>query len=653
LCLIKNGIVIDSSNLKKLMTIFNFKAKHLATKLAIPIISASVVFIATIVLLNYYYFKTYGENEIENKVERSVLEVEQNIEKLEEKALWVASLCSELTPAKEAYKQYYETGDLQASSKIIEKELDNIMSGIRRDLGTEARIHYHLPPAVSFIRGWTDRRGDDVSDFRNTILEISETHEAVTGIEAGRGGFVIRALAPVFADNGRYYGSVELLLPVSEFIRVSKIDKTEEFALFMHTDMLEITTAFAEQAKVYDEGSDNVFGNLVFLDASSEKFIKSNLSAEEINKGLKGLNMFSHEQYVYAAFPVRAYNGDIQGAGVLQFDRSSIMETVENNQLTNILVGVLLLLLLTGVIMWFNRRIIKHPMNKALKGLDKIKAGDLTQAQIEKRSDEIGKLYVFISEMQKKLHEVVYGMRETSNAVVATSNQLQKASEDISSGSAEQASSAEEIASSIEEMSANITQNRDNAENTERIVSESLQKILAGTNVMKEAVEANKNVIKKIGVVSEIAEKIDLLSINAGIQAGSSSGTGKEFSVIAAEIRKLADKTAQSAGEINQLTEKNINLSDKTEKVLNEIMPVIEETNELVKQISAASKEQSHAADQINNSVQEFSNVTQRNALTSDSLLQEAEKLGQYAAQLQQIVSYFSLNYEEDDDVLL
>jgi methyl-accepting chemotaxis protein len=635
------------------MTTFSFEAKHLATKLAVPIISASVVFIAIIVLLNYYYFKSYGESEIENKVERSVLEVEQNIEKLEEKALWVASVCSELTPAKKAYEQYYETGDLQASSKIIEKELDNIMSGIRRDLGREARIHYHLPPATSFIRGWTDRRGDDVSAFRNTILEISETHEAVTGIEAGRGGFVIRALAPVFADNGKYYGSVELLLPVTEFIRVSKIDKTEEFALFMHTDMLEITTAFAAQAKVYDEGSDNVFGKLVFLDASSEKFLKANLASEEINKGLEGLHMFSKDQYVYAAFPVRAYNGEIQGVGVLQFDRSNIMQTVENNQLTNILVGVLLLLLLTGVIIWFNRRIIKHPMDKALEGLDKIKDGDLTQQQIKKRNDEIGKLYLFISEMQKKLHEVVFGMRETSNAVVATSNQLHKASENISSGSAEQASSAEEIASSIEEMSANITQNRDNAENTERIVSESLQKIAAGTQVMKEAVEANRNVIKKIGVVSEIAEKIDMLSINAGIQAGSSSGAGKEFSVIAAEIRKLADKTAHSADDINQLTEKNINLSDKTEKVLNEIMPVIQETSELVKQISAASKQQSHAADQINNSVQEFSNVTQRNADTSDSLLQEAEKLGQYAAQLQHIVSYFSLSFDDDDGEVL
>lgn len=635
------------------MRLYDKVAGSLGTKLAIPVITAVTLFVGVIIIINSFSFKNYGEREIDKKIERSIRDVEMNIARIEQKALWISSVCSELSPAREAYKAYYETGDLQESSKILEKELDNILKGVQRDLGTEARIHYHIPPATSFIRAWSEQRGDDVSAFRNTILEISETHEAVTGIEAGRGGFVIRALSPVFSEEGEYYGSVEILFPATDFINVSDASKNEEFALFMHTDMLEITTKFAEQAKAYNQNNENIFGNLIFIAAGSEDFNINNIIDEEINKGLDTTNVYSTGQYVYAAFPVRAYNGDVQGVGVLQFDQSDIQQTILNNERNNFLMGLALILLLAFIILRFNKIIINRPLKKALKNLDEIKEGRLNNTQTVDRRDEIGRLYQFISEMQSKLHEVVSSMRSTANMVVLGSNRLKDASEDISSGSAEQASSAEEIASSIEQMSANITQNRDNSLHTEKIVGESLEKIKYGTEIMKQTIEASNNVISKIGVVSEIAEKIDLLSINAGIQAAGGKGTGREFTVIANEIRALADNTARVADEINKLSQRNIELSDKTDKALTEIMPAIEKSNQLVKQISAAGQEQSHAADQINHSVQEFSNVTQRNANTSDNLLKEADKLANQAASLQELVAYFELENETEDNIIL
>jgi methyl-accepting chemotaxis protein len=195
----------------------------------------------------------------------------------------------------------------------------------------------------------------------------------------------------------------------------------------------------------------------------------------------------------------------------------------------------------------------------------------------------------------------------------------------------------------MEQMSAGIRQNATHAKETGRMAQQASQDAEAGGKAVQQTVQAMKEIAEKISVVEEIARQTNLLALNAAIEAARAGEHGKGFSVVAAEVRKLAERSGTAANEISELSSRSVAVADQAGRMLAKIVPDIRKTAELIQEIAAASVEQDSGAEQVNKAIQQLDKVVQTNASTSEEMASTSEELSAQAEQLKQAVAFFRL----------
>ena len=265
--------------------------------------------------------------------------------------------------------------------------------------------------------------------------------------------------------------------------------------------------------------------------------------------------------------------------------------------------------------------------------------GDLTVI-LTKRSDK-DELIIALSLMVTRLSEVVGQIMEGAINISSASTQFSSSTVQIAQGANEQAASAEEVSSSIEQMNSNIQQNTENAIQTERIARNTAQGIVDVNTASQKSLEATRQIADKIKVINAIAEKTDILAINAAIEAARAGEHGKGFAVVAAEVRKLAETSQKAAIEINNLSTISLKVTEEAGNLMKEIIPEIQKTATLIQEITAASSEQSSGVTQIAKAIEQLSQVTQQNSAASEEISSTAEELASQAESLKDTVSFF------------
>ncbi len=286
---------------------------------------------------------------------------------------------------------------------------------------------------------------------------------------------------------------------------------------------------------------------------------------------------------------------------------------------------------------------IVKPLNKGLTFAQAIGQGDLTAELEIQQQDEIGWLADALNKMAANLKGIVVTIKENANDLVSSGQNVKNSSVQLSKGSADQAASAEEVSTSIEEMVANIDQNTENAVETEKITVETAKDVNIADKLSSEAAASMKSVAEKITIIGDIAFQTNILALNAAVEAARAGEHGRGFSVVAAEVRKLAERSKVAADEIHSLVNGGLKVSQEAGEKSRLLVPDIEKTTQLIKEISAASLEQKTGAEQINMAMQNLNLITQENASSSDELTQSAEQLSVLADRLKEAVSFFNI----------
>ncbi len=337
--------------------------------------------------------------------------------------------------------------------------------------------------------------------------------------------------------------------------------------------------------------------------------------------------------------------------------------------------------------------VVVNPMKRLSESARKMGEGDFTNgAVIESFIKEIDEIARSIKSSTSRMSSVIRSIIETSKDVGNGSNKLMNVvkdlnaiSEDLSNEIKKADDLAKEVTSAIEE----ITNNAQEVASSAESVAEASQKLSKSSEDMRDAAYAGKEVVKEVEMIIEmvkesskitanvtedlakkaeniekiietiekIADQTNLLALNAAIEAARAGDHGKGFSIVAEEIRKLAEeskfaterigkileaikegslKAKETTGTTLEVVERAVRSSKKVTEQIDRILEEVERVSDQAESLASASGEQSSATNEISESIRVASSSISEIAVqlgkvheTSESLLDSSEKLRQ------------------------
>ena len=307
-----------------------------------------------------------------------------------------------------------------------------------------------------------------------------------------------------------------------------------------------------------------------------------------------------------------------------------------------------------GVIGGSFNDVIEYQTEKANLAQE-IASGNLqVEASVSSEKDTLGKAF---TTMVDSLNDILGQVRVAIEQVAAGAGQVSSASQDLSQGATESASSLEEITSSINEIASQSKQTTDNSAEANKLSQQAATDAEGGQGQMTElrgAMEqisgASDEIKKIVKVIDDIAFQINLLALNANVEAARAGKYGKGFAVVAEEVRNLAVRAADAVKETTGMVERSVNsietgneLTEQTAEQLESIVGGAQRVAQFLDEVAAASKEQSLAIDQITEGLGQVDQVTQSNTASAEESASAAEELSSQAEQLRGSIATFTL----------
>jgi methyl-accepting chemotaxis protein len=433
---------------------------------------------------------------------------------------------------------------------------------------------------------------------------------------------------------------------------------------------------------------------LDFYDEDRDKvwFIKNEEMAKKytdiFNEKPENTKVVEVDGILHIISPVRGFDNEGK-EGVLGYLVSGYSLKQLIDKIREITWGITLIVIIVALLVSFLAYILTsiflRPLNNATEVIKNISKGDFTRSVSIKSKSEVGMLVNTLNMMVSTWRASIEKMKEVVNQTNASVENMSDSAKQQESGTSEQASSINEITTTIEELNTSSKQVYEKAERVANSSSgvlkiasegqEAVEKSIAEIDAIKGKVEAisehtlNLSVeAQQIGfivrTVSDIANKTDMLAINAGIEAARAGEHGKGFSVVASEVRDLADQSQKAAAKIAGLIESiqsatsstvmsteeaikgfqtGITLILEAGKTIENLITHTQETVHYSSEIALASRQQSVGTEQVATAMATINEGMRSTAKSASRILEETNNLKKLSGDLSDIACTYKI----------
>ncbi len=301
---------------------------------------------------------------------------------------------------------------------------------------------------------------------------------------------------------------------------------------------------------------------------------------------------------------------------------------------------------------------MRSSLEEKSRVLEAIAHKDLTgDVHIESDKDSLG---ISLKTMSQSLNSAMRIMNQIGNGVAVSSSEIARASESLAQTSTEQASSLQEISASLELINAGAGENAKAAMGTFSLAEKMKEDARKGGesieilgNAMEEINSSAAEIKNIVKVIDDIAFQINLLALNANVEAARAGKYGRGFAVVADEVRTLAVNSAKAVQDTTSMVENALQkvsegdaAAKSTTSALNGIISMIDELATATEGISHSSKEQASSISEITQGLGQIDEATQSNTATAEESSSAAHELASQAQDLREITAEFHLKEE-------
>ncbi len=303
-------------------------------------------------------------------------------------------------------------------------------------------------------------------------------------------------------------------------------------------------------------------------------------------------------------------------------------------------------------------------LNATIRVVDALAHGDLTSRMTGEFTGAFAHLQDDANSMSVSLERAMSDVAECSIDIHHNASEINTAWQDLASRTEASAESLASTTSVVEEFAASaksaaenansakthVEEIRDHAANTSTVVNKTV-------HAMEAISTASKEIARSISIINEISFQTNLLALNAGVEAARAGDAGRGFSVVASEVRALAQRCSDAAQEIDGMINESakhvadgVTLVGEVSEALDQMSESIVQISSLTQDISTGAGEQSVGAQEISRSLHGIDKATQQNAAMNEEVAAVAASLSATADRMVDLVKRFSVSEKSDRD---